>query len=49
MDINICDCSVHLNLHGEGGAAGAGAGAGVDWMRSGSALESGVGSLQRNS
>ena len=49
MDINICDCSVHLHIHGEGGAAGAGAGLGVDWMRSGSALESRVGSLQRNS
>ena len=43
MDINICDCSVHLHIHGEGGAAGAGLG--VDWMRSGSALESRVGSL----
>ena len=45
MDINICDCSVHLHIHGEGGAAEAGAGLDVDWMRSGSALESRVGSL----
>ena len=48
MDINICDCRFTFIFMARAGLLEL-VPVCVDWMRSGSALESGVGSLQRNS